>query len=75
MVCDNKATIDITYNHKIGDGSNDIDVTYHLVYENVKSGQISRLQIESGENLGNIYTKGVRQVTLLKLWTTIMDGK
>jgi hypothetical protein len=44
MFYDNKAAIDIAYNHKIGDRSNHIDIAYHLVHENVESGQISLLQ-------------------------------
>jgi hypothetical protein len=75
MFCDNKATIDIAYNHKIGDRSKHIDVAYHLVHENVESGQISLLQVESAENLANICTKGLLQVTLQKLRTPIMDAK
>jgi hypothetical protein len=51
MFCENKATIDITYNHNIGDRSKHIDVTYHLVCENVESGRISLLQVESAKNL------------------------
>jgi hypothetical protein len=38
VVCDNKASIDIGYNHKIGDQSKHIDVACHLVHENVESG-------------------------------------
>jgi hypothetical protein len=59
MFCDNKATIDIAYNHKIGDRSKHIDITYHLVHENVESGRISLLQVESAENLADICTKGL----------------
>jgi hypothetical protein len=54
MFCDNKAAIDIAYNHKIGDRSKDFDIAYHMVHENIESGRISLLQIESGENLANI---------------------
>jgi hypothetical protein len=39
MCCYNKATIDIGYNHKIGDLSKHIYVIYHLVRENVESGR------------------------------------
>jgi hypothetical protein len=35
MFCDSKATMDITYNHKIGDRSNQINITYHEVGKNV----------------------------------------
>jgi hypothetical protein len=38
MFWDNKPTIDIAYNHKDSDGYNHIDVSYHLVYENVEYG-------------------------------------
>jgi hypothetical protein len=41
--CDNKATIDITYNHTIVEQCNHIDVDNYLVYEYVESGQISCL--------------------------------
>jgi hypothetical protein len=75
MFCDNKAAIDIAYNHKIGDRSKHIDVAYHLVRENVESGRISLLQVESAENLADICTKGLPQVTLRKLRTAIMDAK
>jgi hypothetical protein len=75
MFCDNKAAIDIAYNHKIGDRSKHFDITYHLVRENVESGRISLLQIESAENLADICTKGLPQVTLRKLRTAIMDAK
>jgi hypothetical protein len=37
MFCNNKATIDITYNHKMGDPSKRINIAYHLVHENVES--------------------------------------
>jgi hypothetical protein len=75
MFCDNKAAIDIAYNHKIGDRSKHIDITYHFVHENGESGRISLLQVESAENLANICTKGRSQVTLRKLRTAIMDAK
>jgi hypothetical protein len=75
MFCDNKAAIDIAYNHKIGDRSKHIDIAYHLVHENVESGRISLLQVESAENLADICTKGLPQVTLRKLRTAIMDAK
>jgi hypothetical protein len=75
MVCDNKATIEIPYNHKIGARSKHIDVAYHFVRENVESGWISLLQVDSVENLANICTKGLAQVTLRKLRPAIMDAK
>jgi hypothetical protein len=75
MFCDNKAAIDLAYNHKIGDRSKHIDIAYHLVRENIESGQISLLQIESAENLADICTKGLPQVTLRKLQTAIMNVK
>jgi hypothetical protein len=75
MFYDKQATIDIAYNHKIGDRSKHIDVAYHLVCENVESGQISLLQVEWRENLADIYTKGLLQVCLRKLRTAIIDTK
>jgi hypothetical protein len=75
MFCDNKAAMCIPYNHKIGDRSKHIDVAYHLVPENVESGRFSLLQVESDENLADICTKGLRQVTLRKLLTAIMYAK
>jgi hypothetical protein len=75
MFCDNKAAIDIAYNHKIGDRSKHIDIAYHLVPENVESGRISLLQVESTDNLADICTKGLTQVTLRKLRTAIIDAK
>jgi hypothetical protein len=74
MFCDNKATIDIAYNHKIGDRSKHIDVAYHLVRENVESGWISLLEVESAKNLADICTKGFAHVPLRKLRTAIMDA-
>jgi hypothetical protein len=61
MFCDNKATIDITYNHKIDHQSKSIEVTYHLVCETIKSGPLSLLQLKSAENLGDIGTKGLHR--------------
>jgi hypothetical protein len=75
MFCDNKATIDIAYNHKIGDRSKYINIAYQLVHESVESGRISLFHVESAENLADICTKGLPQVTLRKLQTTIMDAK
>jgi hypothetical protein len=75
MFCNNKAAIDIAYIHIIGDRSKHIDVAYHLVHENVESGRISLLQVESAKNLADICTKGLPQVTLRKLRTAIMDAK
>jgi hypothetical protein len=75
MFCDNKAAIVIAYNHKIDDRSKHIDVAYHVMCENVESGRISLLQVESAENLADICTKGLPQVTLRKLRTAIMDAK
>jgi hypothetical protein len=69
-----KSAIDIAYNHKIGDRSKHIDVAYHLVHENIESGRISLLQIESDENLADICPKGLQQVTLRKLGTAIIDA-
>jgi hypothetical protein len=67
MFCDNKATIDIAYNHKIGDRSKHIDIAYYVVRENAESGRISLRQVESAENLTDICTQGLPQVTLRKL--------
>jgi hypothetical protein len=67
--------MDIIYYHKIPDRSIYIDVAYHLVHENVESGRISLLQVKSGENLVNICAKGLPQVTLRKIRTTIIDVK
>jgi hypothetical protein len=64
IYCNNKATIDITENHKICDWSKPIDVAYHLVGKNVESGRISLLQVESAESLANINTKRLPQVNL-----------
>jgi hypothetical protein len=75
MFYDNNAAIDIAYNHKIVDRSKYIDIAYMLVRENVESGRISLLQVESAENLADICTKGLPQVTLRKLRTAIMDAK
>jgi hypothetical protein len=63
MLCDNKAAIDIDYNHTIGDRSTHIDIAYHLVRENGESGRISLLQVESAVNLADICTQGLPQVT------------
>jgi hypothetical protein len=75
MFCNNKATIDIAYNYKIGDRSKHIDIVYHLVHGNVESAQISLLQFELDENVAVICTKVLPQVTLRKLWTAIMDAQ
>jgi hypothetical protein len=63
MFCKNKASIEIAYNHKIGDRSKYIDIAYLVVHGNVKSGRISLLQVEWAENLANIYTIGPPPVT------------
>jgi hypothetical protein len=63
MFCDNKTAIVIAYNYKIGDRSKYIDVIYHLVNENIESGQMSLLQIELGAKLGDSYTDELPQVT------------
>jgi hypothetical protein len=73
MFRDNKAAIDITSNHKRGDQSKHIDIAYHLVRENGESGRISLLQVESRENLADICSTGVPQVTLRKLRPLIMN--
>jgi hypothetical protein len=57
MFCYNKATIDIPYNDKIGNGSKQINVTYRLIRENVESGPMSLFQVESAQNLADICTK------------------
>jgi hypothetical protein len=75
MFCDNNSAIKIAYNHKIGDLFKHIDIAYHLVDENIESVRISLLQVESAENLADICTKVLPQVTLRKLWTAIMDAK
>jgi hypothetical protein len=75
MFGDNKATIDIAFNHKIGDPSSHIDIADHLVREDVKSRWISLIQVESAENLADICTKRLLQETLQKLPTAIMDAK
>jgi hypothetical protein len=74
MFCDNKAIIAIGYNYKIDNQSKDIDIAYHLVRESVESGRMSLLQVESGKNLADIYTKEPPNVTLQKLRTPIMDA-
>jgi hypothetical protein len=75
IFCDNKAAIDIAYNHKIDNKSKYFDIAYHLVHENVEFRHISLLQVESAEILADICTKGRPQVTLRKLRTSIMDVK
>jgi hypothetical protein len=74
IFCDNKATIDIAYNQKIGDQSKHIEVTVHLVCENIESEQISLHQVESVENLADICTKRHPEVTLRNLRTAILDA-
>jgi hypothetical protein len=59
MGCDNTVAIDIAEKHKIHDRSNYIDVTYHLVHDNIESAQISLLEVESAENLADIGTNGL----------------
>jgi hypothetical protein len=71
----NKAAIDIADNKKIDDRSIHIDIAYHLVHENVESAWISHLQVESAQNLTDICTKELLQVTLGNLRTAIMDAK
>jgi hypothetical protein len=56
IFCDNKATIDIAYNPKIGDRSKHIDVGYHLVGVNIKSRRIPLFQVELAKNLADICT-------------------
>jgi hypothetical protein len=51
MVHDNKAAINIAYDHKIGDRSKYIDIAYHLVREYVESRRISFRHVESAETL------------------------
>jgi hypothetical protein len=75
MFCDDKATIDIAYNHKIGDRSKYVNVAYQLVRENVDPGKVCLLHVESAEYLANIWTKRLPQKTLRKLGTAIMDAK
>jgi hypothetical protein len=75
MFYNNKATMDIACNHKTGDQSKHIDVSYHLVRENVESGRISLVWVELAENLADICTKGLPEITLQKLRTAIMDAK
>jgi hypothetical protein len=57
IFCDNKAAIDIAVNYKIDNQGKYIDITDHLVYENVESAQISLVQVESAKNLDNICTQ------------------
>jgi hypothetical protein len=75
MLCNNKAAIKIAYNHQIGDRSKHIDIAYHLVREHIETGWISLLQVESAENLADVRTTRLPQLTLRKFWTTIMDAK
>jgi hypothetical protein len=60
------AAIGITYNHIIGNRSNQIAVSYQGVIENIECEWIAIVEIELAEYLGGIYTKRVLQVTL---WT------
>jgi hypothetical protein len=69
------ATIDIIYNHKIGDRSQHINIAYYLVLENVESGQISHRQLKLAKNLADICTKGLWPVKLSKLRMAIMHAK
>jgi hypothetical protein len=74
IYCDIKAAIDIAYNQTIGDRPKHIDIAFHLVRDNEEPGRISLFLDESAENLGEICTKGLPQVTLKKLRTEIMDA-
>jgi hypothetical protein len=74
MCCNKKTTLDIAYNHKTGHRSNHTDVAYYLVCENVTSGRISLLQIQSVENLADVCTNGPKQITSQKLRISIMDA-
>jgi hypothetical protein len=71
----NKATFDSAYNYKIGVRSKHSDLAYCLVPENVESGLISLFQIESSENLADIFTKGLLHATLCNLRMPIVDEK
>jgi hypothetical protein len=73
IFCNNKATIDIDYNHNIGDRSPNINIAYHFVHENIESGRITLLQVELAENLGNICTTALSEVTLQRLCWIMED--
>jgi hypothetical protein len=75
MVCNNKVTNDIAYNHKSGDQFKHINVAYHLEGENIDPRWISLLQVESAKFLPDNCTNGLLQVTLQKLRTYNQDAK
>jgi hypothetical protein len=75
MYSDDMTTIHIAYNHKIDNRSHDIDCASYLGQENVESGRILLLHVELGINVAYFCTKGLPQVTLWKLQTSIILPK
>ena len=57
LSCDNKGSIDLTENARIGDRSKHIDIAYHFIRELVENGALTILHIPSKLNPADLCTK------------------
>lgn len=65
--CNNKATISIVHNPVQHDRTKHIEVDHHFIQEKLLSGIICTLFIQTGDQLVDIFTKGLGRNVFLSL--------
>ncbi|GMP59362.1 hypothetical protein CsSME_00022664 [Camellia sinensis var. sinensis] len=60
LYCDNKAAINIAHNPVQHDRTKHVEIDRHFIKEKLTSGTICTPFVQSGEQLADILTKGVR---------------
>ena len=69
VYCDNHATIKIVNNPVYHDMTKHIEIDRHFITEKLDEGVIQVCYVRSGEQLADVLTKGVCNVTFMKLYS------
>ena len=59
LYCDNKAAINIAHNPVQHDRTKHVEIDRHFIKENITSGVICTPFVKTGDQLADIFTKGV----------------
>ncbi|KAG6501037.1 hypothetical protein ZIOFF_040903 [Zingiber officinale] len=67
VFCDNKSTIELTKNPVFHGRSKHIDIKYHFIRDLVRENEIAVNYCKSEDQVADIFTKGLKMKTLMKL--------